>query len=242
MRSIGIKALGLVAAAAIHSHAIFGLGGHWAPAPGLTVKSETKNVGTTGISLVRGEVSGLQGFGMKLWIDALPFIDIEGTTNIQFGFYDLSVSGGGDTVEVVAPLDVPMVDDKPGFARITSDISVLYPFLKLPPAISLVKFYAGGGLTHVLSTEVLSEELARKAVAKAGATTPEAVADALTDILKDEGFTNGVGFHLMAGAQVKPPIIPLAVYANMKYHFIGSQPDAVDENSLTFELGGALAF
>jgi hypothetical protein len=51
-----------------------------------------------------------------------------------------------------------------------------------------------------------------------------------------------VGFHLEIGAKAKPPIIPIAVYANMKYHFLSTMPSAVDGNSLTMELGGALAF
>ena len=46
----------------------------------------------------------------------------------------------------------------------------------------------------------------------------------------------------MVGAKAKPPIIPVAVFANIKYHILSSMPSAVDGNSLTLELGGALAF
>lgn len=251
MNNIGIKTFGLMAAAAIYSHAIFGIGGQWAPALGLKVKGDSSSVvalgGGNDIYLDQAEVSGLSGLGAKIWIDFLPFVDLEASSNIQFGFYDLSVIQGTNTVEVKAPIDVPMVDDKPGFARIASDVSVLYPFLKLPPLVSLVKLYAGAGMTHVMATEVLNAKLAKKAVDKAVAAgrtpnTPSEVAAELVNVLKDEGLTSGFGFHLVAGAKAKPPIIPIAVFANIKYHFLNSQPDAVDGNSLTMELGGALAF
>jgi hypothetical protein len=32
------------------------------------------------------------------------------------------------------------------------------------------------------------------------------------------------------------------VYADMKYHFLSTMPSAVDANSMTMELGAALAF
>jgi hypothetical protein len=41
---------------------------------------------------------------------------------------------------------------------------------------------------------------------------------------------------------VKPPVIPIAAFADIKYHFLSTMPSAVDANSLTMELGAALAF
>ena len=190
-------------------------------------------------------MEGLQGFGAKIWVDFLPFIDIEATSNIQMGYYDLDVIRGSTTIPVEAELDVPFVEGKPVFARIVNDLSVLYPFLKLPPVVSLVKLYAGGGITHVLSTEVVDSDFAKDAVAgkvAADVDTPEEVATLLADKIIDEGLSSGVGFHIMAGAKAKPPIIPIAVFANIKYHFLSSQPDAVDGSSMTLEVGGALAF
>ena len=254
MRTLLIKTLALAACAAAYSHAIFGIGGQWAPAMGLEVKDSKGTVAGSGantIAIDQASVSGLNGFGLKLWIDALPFVDLEAGTNIQYGFYDVKIVGPGTTVTPLEfDLGVPTVD-KPAFARIMSDVSVLYPFLKLPPVVSLVKLYAGAGLTHVMATEVLNAGFAKKAVDKAvakangstaGADSPDEVAAILVDAIKDEGLTSGVGFHLMAGAKAKPPIIPLAVFANIKYHILSSMPSSVDGNSLTLELGGALAF
>lgn len=252
MRSIGMKSFAIVALAAAYSHAIFGIGGQWAPAPGVEVDADNAvivdaPVNANDITLEQSKVDGLNGFGFKIWIDFLPFVDLEATTNLQYGYYDLTVVQGNNRVVVDAPIDVPFVDERPAYARSLTDLSILYPFLKLPPVVSIAKIYAGGGLTYCLSTAVLNSETAKKAIDKATAAgqtvdTPQEVAAALSDVLVDEGLSSGVGFHLMAGIKAKPPIIPLAAFANIKYHFIGSQPSGVSDNSLTYELGGALDF
>ncbi|MEO7424690.1 MAG: hypothetical protein ABI036_05845 [Fibrobacteria bacterium] len=250
MKHILIKSLALAATAVVNSHAIFGIGAQWAPALGLEVKSSNENIasdGTDSISIKQGSVSGLNGFGVKLWIDALPFVDIEAGSNFQYGMYDVSlVEPDGTPHDLKFDLGVPVLD-KPGFARIMTDVTVLYPFLKLPPVVSIVKIYAGAGLTHVLATEILNAKFAKKAVADAKAKgtavqTTDDISAVLVDAIKDEGLKSGVGFHLEVGAKAKAPIIPIAIFANFKYHFLSTMPSAVDGNSLTMELGGALAF
>ena len=250
MNSMWIKTLALAAATVGSSHAIFGIGGHWAPAPSLAVKSSTGTLvgsGASAVTLTQGKVEGLNGFGLKLWIDALPFVDVEAGSNIQYGLYDVSVAQGSTKKDITFDLGVPTVD-KPGFARIVSDATILYPFLKLPPVVTIAKISAGAGITHVLATEVLNAGFAKKAVDKAnGATpgsadTPDEVAALLAKTIKDEGLTSGIGFHIALSVKVSPPIIPVAAYADIKYHFLSSMPSAVDANSMTMELGAALAF
>jgi hypothetical protein len=248
-----MKTLAMAALAAASSHAIIGFGGQWAPALGLKVEGSNGAIaqisGTDSISIRQGSVEGLNGFGLKLWIDVLPFIDIEATTNFQYGLYDVTIVGPGTTeTPVKFDLGVPVLD-KPGFARSVNDLTILYPFLTIPPVVNILKLYAGAGVTFVASTAVLDAGFSKKAVAKAtaggnqaAADTPQEVADILIDAIQDEGMNTGFGFHLEAGAKVKPPIIPLAAFLNLKYHFLSSMPSAVDANSLTLEVGGALDF
>ena len=91
----------------------------------------------------------------------------------------------------------------------------------------------------------MSAKFGKKALEKAGISptdTEEEVSKALADAIVDEGLAQGVGFFLELGAKVKPPVIPIAVYADAKYQFFSMMPDAVDGPSITLELGGALAF
>jgi len=259
MRGLLTKTLVLTAATVMHSHAIFGLGGHWAPAPSLSVAADSGAAFTGGgkeIGLNNKGVDGLNGFGAKLWIDVLPFIDIELAGNLQFGAYDVDMifptsSGGTTVVPLEFDLGMPLAPSTPVFARATGDLAILYPFLKLPPGISIAKFYAGAGMSYGVATEVLTPEFAKKSLDKekandplfnAATATQEEISSVLVNAIADEALQSGVGFFLQLGAHVKPPIIPLAIYADVKYHFLSYMPDALEGADITLELGGALAF
>lgn len=255
MKNVWLKTLPLLALAVVPSHAIIGFGAHVAPAYGPEVKASSGPIMPAGsasanrVSLMTGGASGLQGLGVKLWIDFLPLIDLEATSNVQFGYYDMAFivnDGSPDTTKVDPGFDIPFTEDKPFFARVSGDVAVLYPFFKIP----LLKVSAGGGLSYIAATPVLSSSFARGALAKAEAggsfdadnANAGAITDVLVDALKDEGMASGVGFFVQLGAKVKPPIIPLAVYANGKYGFGGPSVSGFSGSGLTLELGGALAF
>jgi hypothetical protein len=174
---------------------------------------------------------------------------------VQFGYYDMAFAvdtsflgnGSYDTTNVEPDFSIPFTQNKPFFARVSGDAAVLYPFLKIP----LLKLYAGGGLSYIAATPVLNNSFAKAAITKADqegeidAETADAddIADVLTGALKDEGMATGVAFFVQAGARVKPPIIPLAVYANAKYGFGGPSVSGVSGGpGLTLELGGGIAF
>jgi hypothetical protein len=262
MKSNLIKVLLLTGALALSSQAFIGLGAHLAPAFGPEVKKSSGTVMPDGSSnadrilLMTGGVSGLQGLGVKLWIDFIPVVDVEATANIQFGYYnmafavDTSIAGTGqyDTTQINPEIDIPFADAKPLYGRISGDVAVLYPFLKIP----LVKFQAGGGVSYIMSSPVMNNSFAKKALTKAqnAGTFDADNADAddiqkvLVDAVSDpDAFASGIGFFAQVGAKVKPPIIPLALYADAKYGFGGPSVSGVSGGQgLTLEFGGAIAF
>ena len=251
--------MALLGLSAMQSHAVLGIGIHWAPAPVYAVKSDTGTIAydnATGsyAKMKEGGVTGLQGFGLKFWVDALPLIDIEATTNFQYGYYDVDVitkkpASNPDTTRVTYNPPFPILEGKPVYARAYGDFSILYPFLKLPPLISILKIYAGGGITYGASTIVLNHAFAKNALDNAGynAATDQGTGGRnasaiITDALSNKGVQYGFGGFAQLGAHVKPPIIPIALYVDFKYHFLGFSPDLADNSGLTMELGGALAF
>lgn len=266
MKSTWLKSLVLVGALTLPSHAIIGLGVHLAPAFGPEIKASNGPVMPDGtnplyanrILLKTGSASGLQGVGVKLWLDFIPVVDVEATLNAQFGYYDMALivdtattPGGAqyDTTKINPKYGIPFTQDKPFYGRVSGDLAVLYPFLKLP----LVKLYAGGGVSYIVATPVLNSKFTKKALEDAEAAgngfnpetdDPEEIKDVVIDALKnDENYGKGIGFFAQVGAKVKPPIIPLAVYTNAKYGFGGPSVTGVSGGSgLTIELGGAIAF
>jgi hypothetical protein len=252
MRSYWTTSLLLAGGMALQAHAIMGFGLHWAPSPGFSTSAEKGSIMPSGssdpnrVQLNTGGVSGLQGFGAKLWLDFLPFIDLEAAANVQFGYYDAAFILSGDTTQLNFDLGVPGAAGKPFFARMYGDAAVLYPFLKIP----LVKVYGGAGLSYGVGTQTMTSGFARSALARAEAAggfdadnaSAAQVQSVLVDAIKDEGMISGAGFFLQAGAKLKPPIIPLAVYADAKYRFAGYKPSNADGSDLSLEIGGAIAF
>lgn len=251
MKSIWSKSLVLTATLALHAHALFGLGGHWAPVMGLEVESDRGSITPEGsdrpIELDLEGSSGLQGFGVKFWLDVVPVVDVEVTSNVQFGYYDVSfILDSASTHEVEFDLGIPGVEGKPFFARVYGDAAVLYPFFTLP----MLKLHAGGGLSYGMGTQTLDAAFAKGALTRAEesgdfdpATDGSAeITEVLVDAIKDEGMLSGLGLFLQAGTKISPPLIPLAVYGDLKYRFAGYQPDLVGGPDLTLELGAAFAF
>jgi len=258
MKSLWTKSLFLVGALALHSHAIFGIGAHWSPALGLELNSDSGEIfrNVKSIRLNEKGTSGLQGFGIKMWIDALPLVDIQLTGNVQFSTYGVDFImtpplGTGDTT---VPLEIdlsPFPKGKPIFGRMFGDLAILYPFLKIPPLVSLMKIYAGAGVSYGVATEVMSAGFAKKAIDKKIASGsgfnpdnayPTEIAKALADEIAAAGFKTGAGGFLQIGTQLKPPVVPLAVYLDFKYHFLGFNPSQVGGTAITMEMGAAIAF
>ena len=247
MKSLWMKSLILTGAVVSASQAFIGLGVHYAPAFGPEIKNSVGPIMPDGqpnrAQILTGGSSGLTGLGVKLWLDFIPVVDVEFTGNVQFGYYDLSTIVDGDTNKVEVDLDVPFVEAKPVYARTSGDLAILYPFLKIP----LVKFSAGGGLSYIVATPVVNAAFAKKATTEANinaGSTEEAIRKAITDaVTNSDNIEKGIGFFVQAGAKIKPPIIPLALYGDVKYGFGGPSVNGVSGGQgLTLELGGAIAF
>ncbi len=256
----------LAAAAAFcatQSFAIIGLGFHYAPNFGtelksasekdvLTLKEGDLQVGRVGYE--HGSFSNMQGFGLKLWIDILPIIDIEATYNIQFGSYDASLSVYGPDDKLVKKQKVELEFDgvpfgkaSPKFVSMNGDLSITYPITFIP----IIRPYIGGGVTYFISSPVLSDKFVSKFMQTAGeallagenmtAEQAKQLSNELSSALQDDGLNTGIGGHLLVGVRAKLPIIPIAAYANYKFYFGGDFDDEIDMGRHAIEIGAGFA-
>lgn len=246
-----------------NAFAIFGIGGHWAPNFGSKTEAnseiiQTVNVpgfGEKSISFERGSAADLQGFGLKLWIDALPFVDLEATGNIQFGTYDANIKYptivDGQIVDaeqkLVPDLDVMGVkfEAKPFVSQFMGDLTIQYPIADVIP---MIKPYVGAGVTYFYGTPLVEKSMVEgvaatvaESIENNSGTTPteEEMLDLVTDALGGMEIQQTVGGHVMAGLKFEPVLIPFAIYANGKYYFGGIEDVT---NGVVAEVGGALAF
>ena len=232
---------------ATQSFAIAGIGAHYTPAVGTSLNEAKRSEifkGQDKLQFSHGNFDYIQGFGFKAWVDLLPFIDIEGTFNIQFASYNATLWADGEPHPLEIELGgTPFAKATPKYIAMNADISVTYPFsIPLFP----IRPYVGGGLTMHWNTFVLNKAFVANVIKNAygeAAVVPSAneLADKVVDYAKDEGLTKSIGIHLLAGVRFKLPIIPIAAYANVKCYLGGDYDDDIDAGHFAFELGGGFA-
>ena len=239
---------------ATQSFAIAGIGAHYTPAVGTSLNEAKKSEifkGQDKLQFSHGNFDYIQGFGFKAWVDLLPFIDIEGTFNIQFASYNASLwamRDDGTFKEIPMEIELggtPFAKATPKYIAMNADISVTYPFsIPLFP----IRPYVGGGLTMHWNTFVLNKAFVANVIKDAFGSDvdvdnidPKKLAEKVVDYAKDEGLTKSIGIHLLAGVRFKLPIIPIAAYANVKCYLGGDYDDDIDAGHFAFELGGGFA-
>lgn len=252
MKNLFVKFALIAGVMASPSFAIFGLGFHYAPSLG-TIDANTTDLSAqlgdgssyAGLDLIQEEGTIAQGAGVKFWIDVIPFIDIEATSNVHFGNYKANL-----TLTPPSPGEAVVADIDPSFGGIaiskyfqsTTDLSINYPFLDLP----IIDFYAGAGMSFFFATPLIDDELvsalleANPSLIEDLETNPNGVAQEIADQLVDRGLDSSVGGHVLLGTRAKIPVIPFAAYANAKYYFGGDFNPAVQQGAV-FELGVGLA-
>jgi len=217
------------------------------------------------ITVNQKSASGLQGLGFKAWIDFLPFVDIEGTLNIAATQYKTSLTipkivetdDGGFAIKDTtinlsyspeAPYNIiPGGSVDPLFGIVNGDVSVMYPFTDIP----LIRPYIGVGFSYFASIPIANASFAEKMIDKdllnslldpdpENAGAAKEIEKKLIKKLQNESYTTGMGGHIIAGFRIKPPVIPLAIYANGKY-YIGGNTNSQFSQGFVFEIGGGFA-
>jgi hypothetical protein len=234
--------------ASTQAFAIIGVGAHYIMNTGSLGASsgEIKDGNLLSIKVDQEKSDGLRGLGFKLWIDFLPFVDVEGTFNIAAARYKTTLIFPppiDKTVPLSFPVEAPysvLFDDaSPIYGIATGDVSITYPFDILP----IIRPYIGAGLSYFVSTPVVNAAFVEKVVKTVDLTDPKAVdgiGDAVVDALKNSDYESGMGGHIIAGVRLKAPFIPIAIYTNGKYYFGGNTASKFSQG-FVLEVGGGFA-
>jgi len=225
--------------ASTQAFAIAGIGAHYVMNTG-SLESSTGTVASNLITVNQESASGLQGLGFKLWIDFLPFVDIEGTFNVAAVRYRTFLKIGSNepkSLEYAPEAPYNMVFDKasPIYGVFSGDVSITYPF-ELP----IIRPYLGAGISpYMASIPIVNADFISKLNLDPTASVDD-IGDSVSRALKDADYKTGIGGHIIAGLRIKLTVIPAALYANGKYYFGGNLPKQFS-NGFVFELGGGLA-
>ncbi len=114
------------------------------------------------------------------------------------------------------------------YAKLHVDFTIRKNIFEMPGPVKLFKIYGGGGLSYHIGTPLLSSSLVEDVLRS----SMEGAGD--LSAIQGEVFTNEevmkkiinelvaiaepvVGMHIVAGAAVKVPVIPIGVYADGKF-------------------------
>ena len=154
------------------------------------VDEKTNSIGTIG-SYGYEKISGGNGLGGYLYIDAIPFINI-----------DLEFNGFGTTYNYSVTIDQTQTTTSYSlpFGSLSGYLTMQKKIFQLKiPLLAKAKFTAGAGLNHQIYKSFPNES---DLVALIGSASTPPSEDALIDFVKDN--TNSVtGFHIQTGLQFK---------------------------------------
>jgi hypothetical protein len=206
------------------------------------------------------DIEGSLNFGLWEYEGQIVYpvslqFDPNGTPTSVEALYDMA-SIDFDTLDVNAEaLNVPYwgLDNTP-YAKLHFDVTVRKSFLTIPKRLKTFSLYAGGGVSLHFATPVLSAPLIEEALGNALDQSFQTVQELGPELLGNEALMDAVleqitdgltepkwGMHLVAGTQLKVPVIPIAFYVDGKLMIPFGQLDPhVDVNGVGFLVNGGV--
>lgn len=240
------------------AYALFGIGGHIG-VDNTSVASESIDAFSITVSSVnytyglsRDEIKNPLALGAQLYLD-IPVVPIGFELGFEGAWAKYSWKGSnvltgpvGEEIELRLPgYDYPAAgyDEEFDFAKIGVDITAKWYIFSLPPVVKTVKFYVGGGagfyfITPVVSQKMITDELEKGNISVDPETTGSYIAFDVDEYIEK---VTVMGFHFVAGAQVKFPVLPLSF--NVDYKYVSTpENDYGDETNKFGVIKGSINF
>lgn len=210
---------------------------------------KTTAVPTPSITYSRAEMSSMTQLGVKAWLE-LPLlpVEFEAASNLAWGSYKSSMTYSDGTNTTVIPVDIPsplagMGEDKGStpYVNLLTDLTIRYPFLQLPPVLHTLKLYVGAGVTHVLATRVIDKKDIKSTFESADSAgffvNNQPNTAGATKMVEDNILQSTFGGHISVGAQVKIPVLPIALFVDGKWYMNAAVSDAANKYPFTVNAG-----
>ena len=160
-----------------------------------SVTESFPETGSPRIILKNGAFDGSSNFGGYLYVDAIPFIDLEVDFNFSGNTYDIdfmNVSG-----------DMPTIPF--GWASASTYVTVRKKIGGFSiPFLAATKVHAGGGVNTHMTTPIANVDMVTELIGDLLNADPSALDENLEDYLTNEdNYLESTGFHAQAGLQFK---------------------------------------
>jgi hypothetical protein len=216
------------------AYALFGIGGHIGvdntSVDGKIV--DAFSISMSGLdysySLERDEIKNPLALGAQIYFD-IPIVPVGFELGFEGAWASYSWKGSnhitgpdGDIPLQFTGYDTPVsdYDEQFDFAKIGVDVTAKWYVFSLPPVVKTFKFYVGGGAGFYFITPIVSEKLIAKELEKkypALSTPPVAGSTISFDVDEYIEEVTVIGYHFVAGMQLKIPVMPVAFNVDYKY-------------------------
>jgi len=160
-----------------------------------SVAESFPETGSPRIILKNGAFDGSSSYGGYLYVDAIPFIDLEVDFNISGNTYDIdfmNVSGDMPTIPFA-------------WASASTYVTVRKKIVGFSiPFLAATKVHAGGGVNTHMTTPIANVDMVTELIGDLLNADPSALDENLEDYLTNEdNYLESTGFHAQAGLQFK---------------------------------------
>ena len=160
-----------------------------------SVAESFPETGSPRIILKNGAFDGSSSYGGYLYVDAIPFIDLEVDFNVSGNTYDIdfmNVSGDMPTILF-------------GWASASTYVTARKKIVGFSiPFLAATKVHAGGGVNTHMTTPIANVDMVTELIGDLLNADPSALDENLEDYLTNEdNYLESTGFHAQAGLQFK---------------------------------------
>ena len=172
-----------------------------------SVAESFPETGSPRIILKNGAFDGSSSYGGYLYVDAIPFIDLEVDFNVSGNTYDIdfmNVSG-----------DMPTIPF--GWASASTYVTARKKIVGFSiPFLAATKVHAGGGVNTHMTTPIANVDMVTELIGDLLNADPSALDENLEDYLTNkDNYLESTGIHVQAGLQFK--ILMLDSFINYRY-------------------------
>ena len=160
-----------------------------------SVAESFPETGSPRIILKNGAFDGSSSYGGYLYVDAIPFIDLEVDFNVSGNTYDIDF--------MIVSGDMPTIPF--GWASASTYVTARKKIVGFSiPFLAATKVHAGGGVNTHMTTPIANVDMVTELIGDLLNADPSALDENLEDFLTNkDNYIESTGFHAQAGLQFK---------------------------------------
>lgn len=178
--------------------------------------------------ITRDEISNPFVFGGQVYLD-LPLFPIGFEAGFEAAWSTYKWVAPAMITGLGAAADVPLefigydvgaagYSEEFSFGRFSTDFTAKWYVFGFPPVVKIFSFYVGGGTGFHFITPLVSEDLIITEL-KNSYSTSGLTADTELDIESLVESNIAIGYHIVTGFRIKPPVLPIAINVDYKWNW-----------------------